>query len=235
MAATARASRAQSQATDSPEVELIFRTIRSVADGLQKTFGDNCEVVVHDYRVRDHSVVAVAGDVTGRQVGSPMSVIGLSMLRQGDDAIDDLNYITRLPDGRVLRSSTMLLRTESGHVVGALCINIDITELRQASRMLNQMAGMVDDAEAPQTTFSPDADSVIDSALAEAEAVLGHSLTRLSVEERMSVFRLLEQSGVLQLRRAVPVIAQRLGLSRATVYNYLVKLRREGETSTPQA
>lgn len=158
-----------------------------------------------------------------------MSLIGLSMLRQGDDAVDDLNYITRLPDGRVLRSSTVLLRTDAGHVVGALCVNVDITELRQAGRLLSQLSGVADEMETPQTTFSPDADSVIDSALAEAEANLGHPLTRLSVGERMQVFRLLEQSGVMQLRRAVPVIAQRLGLSRATVYNYLMKLRREEE------
>jgi predicted transcriptional regulator YheO len=203
--------------------------MRSVMDGIQQTFGDHCEVVLHDYRNRDRSVVAVSGDVTGRQVGSPMSLIGLSMLRQGDDAVDDINYLTRLPDGRVLRSSTMLLRTRVGHVVGALCVNVDITELRQAGRLLAQLSGVASELEAPQTTFSPDADSVIDSALAEAESMLGHPLTRLSVDERLSVFRLLEQSGVLQLRRAVPVIAQRLGISRATVYNYLVKVRREEE------
>ncbi len=209
------------------EVDAILRSYASVIDGIQKTFGDHCEVVLHDYRDRDHSVVAVAGDVTGRQVGSPMSLIGLNMLRQGDDAVDDLNYITRLPDGRVLKSSTMLLRTSDGHVIGALCMNIDITELRSVGRLIGQLTGLDDEREAPQTTFSPDPDAVIDSALAEAESVLGHPLTRLTTTERMEVFRLLDQSGVLQLRRSVPVIAQRLGLSRATVYNYLMRIRNE--------
>lgn len=216
-----------SSTADPAEIESILRSYASVIDGIQKTFGEHCEVVLHDYRDRDHSVVAVAGDVTGRQVGSPMSLIGLNMLKQGDDAVDDLNYITRLPDGRVLKSSTMLLRTSDGHVIGALCMNIDITELRSVGRLLDQITGVHDEREAPQTTFSPDPDAVIDSALAEAESVLGHPLTRLRTAERMEVFRLLEQSGVMQLRRSVPVIAERLGLSRATVYNYLMRIRKE--------
>lgn len=209
------------------EVDAIFRSCASVMEGIQKTFGDTCEVVLHDYRQKDRSVIAVAGDVTGRQVGSPMSLIGLNMLRQGDDAIDDLNYITRLPDGRVLKSSTMLLRTRVGRVVGALCINVDVTELRSVGRLLTQLAGIEDERDAPQTTFSTDPDAVIDSALAEAEAVLGHPLTRLTTAERTEVFRLLDQSGVLQMRRSVPVIAARLGLSRATVYNYLIRIRKD--------
>ncbi|MDC7802364.1 PAS domain-containing protein [Sphingomonas sp. BLCC-B65] len=225
----AKPSAATVPSGESEEIEAIFRSYASVMDGIQKTFGDHCEVVLHDYRHKDHSVVAVAGDVTGRQVGSPMSLIGLNMLRQGDDAVDDLNYITRLPDGRVLKSSTMLLRTRSGHVIGALCMNIDVTELRTVSRLLTQLTGVDDAREAPQTTFSADPDAVIDSALAEAEAVLGHPLTRLTTSERTEVFRLLDQSGVLQLRRSVPVIASRLGLSRATVYNYLVRIRKEDD------
>ncbi|MFD1201131.1 transcriptional regulator [Leucobacter albus] len=212
---------------NSPEVEGILNSYALIIDGIQKTIGDHCEVVLHDYRNKDHSVVAVAGSITGRETGSPMSLIGLNMLRQGDAAENDLNYITRLPDGRVLKSSTLLLRTSAGNVIGALCMNIDITELRNVGRLIDQLTGVSDEREAPQTTFSPDPDAVIDSALAEAEAVLGHPLTRLTTAERTEVFRLLEQSGVIQLKRSVPVIAERLGLSRATVYNYLVRIRNE--------
>ncbi|MBN9620306.1 MAG: PAS domain-containing protein [Actinobacteria bacterium] len=196
-----------------------------VVDGIRETFGRKCEVVLHDYRQPEHSVIAVSGDVTGRQVGSAMSEIGLKLLRQGDGAHDELNYVTRLPDGRSIKSSTVLLREPDGHVFGALCINFDVTDLRVLSRLVGELAGDTEPTEAAATTFSNDIDAVIDSVLAEVEDQLGHSLTRLTVTERTEVFRLLDQRGLFQIRRAVPLVAERLGLSRASVYNYISRLR----------
>ncbi|MEV0974007.1 helix-turn-helix transcriptional regulator [Microtetraspora glauca] len=209
------------------EADALFAAMRPVVDGIQATFGRKCEVVLHDYRRLEHSVIAVAGDVTGRRVGSAMSQIGLSMLRQGDDAKDDLNYVTRLPDGRVIKSSTILLRTSDSHVVGAVCVNLDVTEMRAAGRLLIEMAGDLDPLESPSTTFGTDIESVVDGVLAEVEDALGHPLTRLTVAERTEVFRQLDQRGLFQLRRAVPMVAERLGMSRQSVYNYITRLKEE--------
>lgn len=197
----------------------------SVVGGIRETFGRKCEVVLHDYRMPEHSVVAVAGDVTGRQIGSAMSEIGLKLLRMGDDAKDMLNYVTRLPDGRTIKSSTILLRDSSEHVFGALCINLDVTEMRVLTRLIAEVSGDLDQVGTTSTTFSNDIGAVIDSVLAEVEANLGHGLTRLTVDERIEVFRLLDQRGLFQVRRSVPIVAERLGLSRATVYNYIARLR----------
>ncbi|MFJ2607306.1 transcriptional regulator [Streptomyces sp. NPDC087425] len=211
-----------------PSADELLASYARMVPGLQQTFGGICEVVLHDYRRTDRSVIAVAGQVTGREVGSPMSRIGLSMLRRGDDADDDLNYVTRLPDGRVVKSSTLLIRTAAGRVVGALCVNLDVTELRGFRQILADLAGTGDAGEPLRsTTFSPDPDAVIQEALADAEARLGRPLTRLTVAERTEVFRRLERTGVFQLRRTVPVVAERLGLSRASVYNYLARVRAE--------
>jgi predicted transcriptional regulator YheO len=203
--------------------------LESVVEGIRETFGRKCEVVLHDYRLPEHSVVAVAGDVTGRQVGSAMSEIGLKLLRQGDDAADELNYVTRLPDGRSIKSSTILLRDADDHVFGALCINLDVTELRVLGRLIGELAGDVEPAESAPTTFSNDIATVIDAVLAEVEANLGHGLNRLTVSERTEVFRLLDQRGLFQVRRSVPIVAERLGLSRASVYNYIGRLRQASD------
>ncbi|MFJ2815684.1 transcriptional regulator [Streptomyces sp. NPDC087294] len=211
-----------------PSADELLASCARMVPGLQQTFGGICEVVLHDYRRTDRSVIAVAGQVTGREVGSPMSRIGLSMLRRGDDADDDLNYVTRLPDGRVVKSSTLLIRTAAGRVVGALCVNLDVTELRGFRQILADLAGTGDEGEPLRsTTFSPEPDAVIQEALADAETRLGRPLTRLTVAERTEVFRRLERTGVFQLRRTVPFVAERLGLSRASVYNYLARVRAE--------
>lgn len=207
------------------EADQVFATIEPLIAGLQATFGRKCEIVLHDYRRQEHSVIAVAGDVTNRQVGSPMSQIGLSILRQGDDATDQLNYVTRLPDGRQIKASTVLLRTRSGHVIGALCVNVDITELKMFGRVIAEFVGDSEVAEADRTTFGTDIDTVIQAAVAEVEDTLGRPLARLSTAEWTEVFRQLDRRGVFQLKRGVPIVAQQLGLSRASVYNYIARIR----------
>ncbi|MGW7540677.1 helix-turn-helix transcriptional regulator [Streptomyces sp. NPDC054770] len=210
------------------EADRVLATARQLVPGIQATFGRICEVVLHDFRRGDHSVVAITGDVTHREVGSPMSAIGLSLLRQGEAAEDKLNYVTRLPDGRVMKSTTMLLRLADGRVTGALCINLDVTQLRMSSMLLNEVIGENGEATAPEpqpVTFGSDAETVIESVLAEVEGQLGKPLTHLATAEWLSVFKTLDERGVFQLRRAVPMLAGRLGISRASVYNYIGRLR----------
>ncbi|MEV7385548.1 MULTISPECIES: PAS domain-containing protein [unclassified Streptomyces] len=217
-------------AENDAEADRVLATALPLVTGIQATFGRICEVVLHDFRRGDHSVVAIAGDVTHRKVGSPMSAIGLSLLRQGEAAEDRLNYVTRLPDGRVMKSSTMLLRLADGTVTGALCVNLDVTQLRMSSMLLSEVIGDGGETTAsePQpVAFGSDAETVIESVLAEVEAQLGKPLAHLATAEWLSVFKTLDERGVFQLRRAVPMLAGRLGMSRASVYNHIGRLRDE--------
>jgi predicted transcriptional regulator YheO len=217
------------------EADRVLAAVRPLVTGIQATFGRICEVVLHDFRRGDHSVVAIAGDVTHRKMGSPVSAIGLALLRQGESAEDKLNYVTRLPDGRVMKSTTMVLRVASGTVVGALCINLDVTQLRTSSMLLGEIIGDSGEetaAEPHPVTFGSDAETVIESVLAEVEAQLGKPLTQLATAEWMAVFKTLDERGVFQLRRAVSMLAGRLGISRASVYNYISRLRDETPAGT---
>jgi predicted transcriptional regulator YheO len=227
-----RADNGRPNARTQAEAEHLFSSLTSVIAGLQQTFGQNCEIVLHDYRQPDRSAIAVAGSVTGRKVGSPMSEIGLGLMREGDAAQDKLKYMIRLPGGRIVKSSTMLLRTSDGHVVGALCINLDVTEMRRLGRFLTDFASDGEPAETPTsiTTFGNDTAQVIDAALNKVEDELGLGpLDRLTGAEWLTVFRSLDELGVFQLRRGVPLVAERLGVSRASAYSYLARLREDNQ------
>ncbi|TDQ00532.1 helix-turn-helix transcriptional regulator [Labedaea rhizosphaerae] len=224
---------AQLTAKQQAEADRLFATMTTVISGLQQTFGPTSEIVLHDYRQPEHSAIAVAGKVTDRAVGSPMSEIGLSLMRQGDAAEDKLNYLIRLPGGRVVKSSTMLLRITGGRVVGALCVNVDVTEVRRVARLLTEFSAGGEQAATPTpiSTFGNDVSQVIDAALDKVERDLDlGSLDRLSSAEWSTVFRALEELGVFQLRRGVPLVAERLGLSRASAYNYLARVREESRS-----
>lgn len=217
-----------------PSVSALPNRALSADDGLAvlggllepmaKALGVRAEVVLHDFRQPERSIVGIAGDVTGRRTGGSVTQIGLAIIRAGDDAEDAYHYTTRAPNGRVLKSSTVPLRDPDGHVFGALCVNVDITEMWLLSRTVQEMIG--DDSETPQSiAFVDDIDRVIGEVLQEETAMLGRPVTGLSKAERLQLLKALETRGVFSLQRSVPQVATYLGLSRATLYNDLREMR----------
>jgi len=212
--------------THDAERGAILAALRPVVEGIAATFGPVCEVVLHDYRRPEHSVVAVAGSVTGRAVGGAMSEIGMRVLARGDEAADELNYITRTRTGKLLKSSTMPLRDSAGAVFGALCVNVDVTAVNQVHALLGTLAGLGDGtAEAPVTTFGNDIDSVVDALLDAHRIGPDRPWGGLDRAQRLDLFRSLDEHGVFAVRRAVEQVAGRLGISRASAYSYLSQAR----------
>ncbi|WP_432155270.1 MULTISPECIES: helix-turn-helix transcriptional regulator [unclassified Streptomyces] len=218
------------------ERDAILAAVRPVVEGIAATFGPLCEVVLHDYRRPEASVVAVAGSVTGRAVGGAMSEIGMRVLARGDTAADELNYLTRTPRGDLVKASTMVLRDSSGTVFGALCVNVDVTALDRARSLLGSLAGAADRAaDAPETTFGDDIDSVVDALLDRHLSPHDRAWTALDRAERIALFRGLDTHGVFAVRRSVEQVAARLGISRASAYHYLAQARAAAADDTEGA
>lgn len=231
MAEAAPAGSEASPGAAASTADAVLQALRPVVDGLAATFGTQCEVVLHDYRTPDASVVALAGSVTSRSVGGAMSEIGLEILARGDTARDKLNYVTKTPDGRTVKSSTLLLRDGSGHVFGSLCVNLDITELRLAAKAMAALVGTADAAPAATTVFSDDIGEVVTAVIEQEEERLGRPLAHDSRQGRLRVIEALDARGVFRLSRSALVVAERLGVSRATVYADLGLVR--GERRAP--
>lgn len=106
------------------------RLLESVMKLIAAQFGPDCEVVLHDWsKEYESTIVAIEnGHVSGRKVGDGGSNLGLEVMRGTTDGSNQLNYITQTQDGRMLRSSSLYLTDENGKKVGALCINLDVTD-----------------------------------------------------------------------------------------------------------
>ncbi|ALG15004.1 helix-turn-helix transcriptional regulator [Kibdelosporangium phytohabitans] len=212
--------------------DAVFAALTPVIDGIAATFGRSCEVVLHDYRHPERSVVAVAGSVTGRDAGDAMSEIGLRVLAAGQDARNEVGYLTRTEDGRVIRSSTLPLRDLDGTLIGALCVNVDLSAINRAAGVLSDLLGLsAPDLAAtphmPTTNFSGDVDQVVDSLVERAERACAVPVTALDREQRLELVRSLHDAGVFALRGAPARVAKRLGVSRAGLYNDLAILKNE--------
>ncbi len=62
----------------------ILKSMIPLVEGVGKTFGKNCEVVLHEIKDSNKSIIAIYnGHVTGRTVGSPMLDVGIQAITQG--------------------------------------------------------------------------------------------------------------------------------------------------------
>ena len=112
----------------------LLDLLEQIAKAIAAQFGSNCEVVIHELSGKSaySSIVAIEnGHVTGRKVGDGPSHVVLEQLGHEDDsAKDQLAYLTRTKDGKILKSSSVYIRDESGKVSGILGINYDISMMQ---------------------------------------------------------------------------------------------------------
>ncbi len=200
----------------------LLNLLKRFAEGIVAVVGPHCEVVVHDFADLEHSVVVVAGNVTGRQPGAPVPDLSFTSDELTRYAPDQINYRTRLGN-RSIQSSTVWIRDENGDPIGAICINVDYTDLEQAQQILDRLTTAVRST-SPVTvdeTFARDLDDLLDIAVTEfLQQHSVQSVDALSYEDRVNLIHELEARGLFRIRGAVNRLADLLNVSRASIYNY---------------
>ena len=202
--------------------DITFDLAKQVAVALRELLGSMCEVVIHDFADLEHSIIHIEGNVTNRAKGGAATDLLLERVRNGDTGQDLYAYATSLPGGRVMKSSTIFLRDAKGDAAGALCINLDMTNFVAFRNTLNAFVTTHNgDEERTVETLSDNILDTVQNAMAETLFDTGRSLHALTREEKIDLMNKLEEKGLFQVKKAVPIVADMLGLSRATVYNYL--------------
>ncbi|MGW3993725.1 helix-turn-helix transcriptional regulator [Amycolatopsis sp. NPDC004772] len=202
------------------EDELLLREAEKIAHAVGRMFPGLCEVVLHDLRDPAHAVRAIEGGLSGRAAGDPATELGLA--RIADPGFPDVlqNYPNRFPDGRPAKSTSIGLRNSDGEYVAALCLNLDVSLLGSAAHALTRLAAT--DGPAPVTESLRARTSEELRALVEDYATeRGHTPRSLPAAAKKDLVRSLKERGFLELKNAVPSLTDLLGISRASVYNYL--------------
>lgn len=217
-----------------------------VVDGIASILGENCEVVLHDLRHPERSIVRIAnGHITGRKVGHPLIAgpsgdAGMKLLLQHEETESVVsNYTTRTRDGRILKSASIVFRNAKGAPVAGLCLNLDLTEFDRARKLLNGICTVerkVDQEKAGIEEYDAgpgDVAAIIRSIVDEAIAGLHTPISAADKEEKLKAVRIMYQRGLFLVKGAADHAARALGVSRFTIYNYLKELQyRDDESLT---
>lgn len=201
-----------------------FQLFCEIAECIAREFGPDCEVVLHDLtRSYDNTIVAIwNGHVTGRQVGGGGTNAGLAILRGTAKPLDQYCYVNQTNDGRTLRTTSKYILDENGDLAGSLCINLDITNLLAAqSAIANILQSTHSTPIGMPEVFSNSVDDILDTMLASAIETTGRKADELTREDKISIVQQLDAKGAFLIKKAADRIADALGISRFTVYNYL--------------
>lgn len=213
-----------------PELEKLI----PLAESIYANFGKNTEVVIHDLRHPENSVVYVLGNVTKRTIGAPATNLILETLRNDHERADNVPpihniccYKTVTKDGKILRSSSTFFRDDAGEIIGCLCINYDITDFLHCNRLIEEFTAF------PDTELKTEGKEFFANHVKEnLEDIVLSVVQRSTVpvdimakEDKLEMMRIFEEKGVFLVKGAIEYVAEVLNVSRYTIYNYLDEIR----------
>lgn len=214
------------------------------ADALARMQGPSTEIVLHDLTNLAHSVVYVVnGDITDRKVGQGVRHLVPEMLTSHEGKPIGpwwFRYRTKL-----IRATTELIYDKAGEIIGALCVNEDVTgEERLFLSLEGRLPGLtMTDLKAdgdtaglikPETSvkdaeLSGKPDSVrktVFRLISETADQKAYAEAKTNRDVRRRLVRDLKERDVFLLKGSIEELARLLGLSKVTIYSDLDALRR---------
>jgi len=212
--------------TENSKLELL----RQVAAGIAAQFGSDCEVAIHDLsRDPDRSIVFIAnGHVSGRKVGDGASTVVMEQLRTQDpEPRDHLCYLTKTPDGKILKSSTVYIRDRKGRVSAILSINYDISRLILMEEALRNLTSTGEEVPSEPEKITNVSD-LLDELIQQSVALVGKPAAVMNKDDKVKAIQFLSQNGAFLITKSGDKVAKYFGISKYTLYSYIDMNKQEG-------
>ena len=178
------------------------------------------EVVIHD--LEKDQIEEIYNPFSGREPGDD------SYLDRWDFTVDPQEsvigpYEKINFDGRKLKSISIVIRDNQQKAIGFLCVNMDTSVFEQYRSTLDVFLQNNDNtiSEATQSLFKDDLYEQINMFVQSYCREQHLSLEALTREDKKSLVLKLKEKGAFNGKNATNYIARILGISRATVYNYI--------------
>lgn len=205
--------------------ESELETLRRLAKGIAAQFGTNCEVVVHEISERStsHSIVAIEnGHVSGRKAGDGPSQVVLERLGKEEICPEDhLCYLTRTPDGKLLKSTTVYIPDEDGKVAAIFGVNLDVSALVMAEQALGSLTTATSKDPENPARITHNVNDLLDDLIEQSDRLVGKPVPLMTKDDKVRAIRFLNDHGALLITKSGDKIANHFGISKYTLYSYL--------------
>jgi predicted transcriptional regulator YheO len=207
-------------------ISSVLKSLIPVVEGLGKTLGKHYEIVLHNVNNTESSVIAIEnGHITGRKVGAPSTDLLLELINseEVDKENMELNYTTTTKDGRKLKCSTILIRDEEEEIVGALCVNLDLTHVNMAKNFLDAIS-LIEKKESKEK-FPENTSDFLQTMIENGLSRVDKQVPLLTKDDKLKIVQYLDKNNVFNIKGSVNTLANELKVSKYTIYNYLEEVR----------
>ena len=207
-----------------------LQLLEKVVELLEQQMGNNLEIVLHDLRKPyEHTIVDIRnGHISGREIGGCGSDRGLEVMRGTVKNGDEFNYITRTPDGKMLRSSSLYFRDDTDKVVASLCVNQDITDTLKMESLLHGMNKYAPDGQGQRNeVLAGNIQELMNRLIEESVQTIGKPAAEMTRAEKKEMVRLLDEKGLFLITYSGETVCEVLDISKYTLYKYLEAIRSE--------
>ncbi len=202
--------------------------LKRLAKGIASQFGEDCEVVIHDMSAQNTILAIENGHVTNRKVGDGPSHVVLEALKSGHGALkDQIAYLTKTQDGRVLKSTTIYIRDDNNEVTGIFSINYDITKLLMVQNtiqgVINYKTPQMAEKEGESAPKIPQNVNDLLFELIEQSVIAtgGKPPAMMTRTEKRKAIQFLNDAGAFLITKSGDHVSSYFGISKYTLYSYI--------------
>lgn len=205
--------------------KLVFLT--QIAKALAAQFGENCEIVIHKINKENvnNTIVSIEnGHVSSRHLGDgPSQVVLEALKKEPAELTDHVNYLTRTHDGRILKSSTVYFKDQSGNLDGIFAINHDITSLIAAESTINSIISTNDNKENDkEPDYIPqNINELLDDLIEESVNLVGKPVPLMTKDDKVKCIQFLNNKGAFLVTKSGDKVANFFNISKYTLYSYI--------------
>lgn len=212
------------------EKQIYFDAIKQIIKGLSGVMGSRSEIILHDLSHPESSAIALEGNVTSRSIGAPVTNLVMQAIKRYDNNAPNLiGYNNQTKDGRNLKSSTIFLRDSSQQIIGCLCFNTDLSDYAAAKDLLQEICECTElDLHVPSAAneiFAQDINEVVEVLIRNEMDNINKPVSFMTKEDKLKLVTTLEEKGIFDVKGSIDLVANFLGVSQFTIYNYLKEIR----------
>ncbi|BFU62110.1 MULTISPECIES: helix-turn-helix transcriptional regulator [Rodentibacter] len=210
------------------EDRTILNSYKAVVDGVSALIGGHCEIVLHSLEDIEHSAICIAnGHNTNRQVGSPITDLALRSLRNMQSESVSKPYFTRAKGNVLMKSVTIAIRNKNQRMIGLLCININLDA--PVSQFIQAFMPVVESDETSSVNFASSVEELVSQTIEKTIEEINVDRTLANNNKNRQIVTSLYEKGIFDIKDAINLVAERLNISRHTVYLYIRQIKQDQE------